>query len=327
MIAAAVALLSAAAVVSAATVDSDSGTDLLGLAGSVANDIVRMRWQYAAIVVVLAGLHYLATAIAARTAAGLPLPLGETVLVQLAAAAANRLTPAGLGGSAVTARYFTRRGLTAPGAVGAVVALAVLGAAADLLVATGLVLGGTWFGLTGSTREIGRLLTHVTHLLGPLRSPWLWAAVAAFGAAALGMWIARHRSGRLQRWVQVWHPVRRLVHRPTALATLLVASGCTTLVLGFAFVVTTQVVPGPQPVGGLGALLIGFMLGSAAGTAVPVPAGLGSTEAALIAVLISVKVPAAHAVEEVLIFRLLTFWMPALVGILTTRALYRRHAL
>jgi uncharacterized membrane protein YbhN (UPF0104 family) len=69
------------------------------------------------------------------------------------------------------------------------------------------------------------------------------------------------------------------------------------------------------------------MLGSAAGSAVPVPAGLGSTEAALIAVLISVHVPAPHAVEEVLIFRLLTFWTPAAVGILATHTLRRRRAI
>ncbi|HET9117473.1 MAG TPA: lysylphosphatidylglycerol synthase domain-containing protein, partial [Pseudonocardiaceae bacterium] len=75
------------------------------------------------------------------------------------------------------------------------------------------------------------------------------------------------------------------------------------------------------------ALLIAFMLGAAAGSAVPVPAGLGSTEAALIAVLISVHIPAQHAVEEVLIFRLLTFWAPAAVGILATRVLYRSRAL
>jgi uncharacterized membrane protein YbhN (UPF0104 family) len=320
-------LLAVAAAISAATVDGDSGRDLLKLAGSTARDIGRLRWQYTAVVVVLASLHYLATAIAARAAAGVPLPLGETLLVQLAAAAANRLTPAGLGGSAVTARYLTRRGLEMPAALGAVTALAVLGALADLLVLTALVLLGSVFGLRGSAHEVGLLTAHITHLLGPLRSPWLWTVVALVGMAALGIWTSRHRSARGARWLEVLRPIRRLARRPGALATLILASGCTTLVLGVAFVATTAMVPGPQPVSGLGALLVAFMLGAAAGSAVPLPAGLGSTEAALIAVLISVQVPAAHAVEEVLIFRLLTFWAPAAVGILATRNLSRRHAL
>ena len=122
-------------------------------------------------------------------------------------------------------------------------------------------------------------------------------------------------------------PVAELRRHPRRLATLIGASGCTTLILGIAFIATTAMVPGPSPQVGLGALFIAFMLGSAAGTAVPVPAGLGSTEAALTAVLISVHVPAANAVEEVLIFRLLTFWVPAAVGILAMRYLYRRQAI
>ena len=69
------------------------------------------------------------------------------------------------------------------------------------------------------------------------------------------------------------------------------------------------------------------MIGAAAGTAVPVPAGLGSTEAALIGVLMTAHVPAANAVRQVLIFRLITFWAPAIVGVLASRYLYRRRAI
>jgi uncharacterized membrane protein YbhN (UPF0104 family) len=60
---------------------------------------------------------------------------------------------------------------------------------------------------------------------------------------------------------------------------------------------------------------------------VPLPAGLGGSEAAYVAVLISVQVPAAHAVEEVLLFRVLTFWAPAAIGVVATRYLYRRKAI
>jgi uncharacterized membrane protein YbhN (UPF0104 family) len=38
-------------------------------------------------------------------------------------------------------------------------------------------------------------------------------------------------------------------------------------------------------------------------------------------------VPAGHAIQEVLIFRVLTFWLPAIVGVLATRRLNRRHAI
>jgi uncharacterized membrane protein YbhN (UPF0104 family) len=286
-----------------------------------------MRWQYICVVLALAALHYVATAVAARSAAGIPLPLGETLLVQLAAAAANRLTPAGIGAAAVTVRYFTRRGLRLPAALGAVAALSVLGAVADLIVLSILVLGGRWLGLSGGPQETKLLAAHVAHLVAPLGSPWLWSAAIAVATGLALIWVRSGRAGHTCRWSQFWTPIGRLLRRPASLATLLIASGATTLVLGFAFIASTAMIPGPQPHASLGALLTGFMIGAAAGSAVPVPAGLGSTETALVAILIEVQVPASHAVAEVLIFRVLTFWLPAALGVLATRRLNRRRAL
>lgn len=319
-------LVVAAAAASAVSVDGDSGTDLLGLARSVGVDLLRLRWQFVAIVFVLAGLHYVATAIAARAASGIRLPFGQTLLVQLAASAMNRLTPAGLGGSAVTGRYFTRRGLSVPSAVGALATLALLGALADLAVLTGLVLIGRWLGANGAPHELAALARKVTAIAAPLRSPWTWLGIAVAVVAVATVRISRQPTGH-RLWTRFCLPIRHLARHPSTLGLLLLASGSTTLILAFAFVASTTMVPGSHPTVGLGAMLVGFMLGSAAGGAVPVPAGLGSTEAALIGVLVSEHVAAAEAVQVVLIFRLLTFWLPAIVGILATRHLRRNGAL
>ena len=320
------ALLVAAALISAASVDGDSGSDLFGLCRAIGADMLRLRWQYVGLVAGLAGLHYAATAVAARAASGVRLAFGEVLLVQLAASAANRLTPAGLGGSAVTARYYTRRGLDGPSVVGSVAALSVFGALADLGVLASLVLVGHWLGINGGNHELAVLTGKVAGLVAQLRTPWLWLAVGVALLAAVGR-RRRRRAGERPHRATVWRPVGRLARRPSALGVLMAASGSTTLILGFAFVASTAMVPGPQPNAGLGALLVAFMLGSASGSAVPVPAGLGSTEAALIGALATVDVPVANAVQVVLIFRLLTFWLPAVVGILATRRLRRRAAL
>jgi uncharacterized membrane protein YbhN (UPF0104 family) len=312
--------------VSAATVDPDSGQDLLGQSRTVALTLMHLRWQFAAAVVALAGLHFVASAVAARASAGMSLPLGETVLVQLAAAAANRLTPAGLGGMGINARYFTRRGLDAPVALGAVAALSILGALADLLVLAAVVAIGAWLHLGGGAHEVALLTTHVSRILGPARSPWLWFGVCALALVAAA-WTLLRSGRRPTQWRRSLHPLQRLLRQPRALVVLLGASGCTTLILAFAFIATTAMVPGSRPAAPIGALLVAFMLAAAAGSLVPVPAGLGSTEAALIAVLLSVHVPAAHAVTEVLIFRLITFWLPAVVGLFASRHLYRQRAL
>jgi uncharacterized membrane protein YbhN (UPF0104 family) len=325
---AALSVLVVAAVVSAAVLDADSGQDTAALVASTGKLLIGLHEPYLAFVVVLAGAHYLAAAVAARAAAGVPLPFGETVLVQLSASAANRITPAGLGGSALIARYLGRRGaMPTSAAVGAVAALTLLGGIADLLVLTFLVAFGSWVGLSGGTAEFGRLVRHISALLGPLRSPWLWAVLAVIMASGLALWLSTQRE-RLRSWAAGFvAPARVLAQRPRSLLTLLVASGSTTLILAFAFAATTSMVPGHRPSASLGALIIAFMLGSAAGNAVPMPAGLGATEAALAAVLITARVPPAQAVDEVLIFRTITFWMPAALGLLITGHLHRRHAL
>ena len=318
-----VVLLLGAVALSAVNVDSDLDQDFRRVLGRVGHDLIRLRWQYAAIVVFLAGLHYVATAIAAQAAAGVPLPAGENILVQLAAAAANRLTPAGVGSSAVNARYFVRRGLDLPAAVGAVAALAVLGAIADFLTLLLVIAFGHLFGLRGAPNEISLLTGKLKHLVGITRSPWLWAGVAA----ALVVAVVLHRRPRKRDWRHFWEPALHLRKRPLDALRLMVASGSTTLILAFAFVATTSMVPAPRPAEQLGGLIVGFLIASAAGSAVPVPAGLGSTETAMVAVLVAAHVPTGSAVEEVLIFRLITFWLPAVVGVLAARRLRRANAL
>lgn len=70
----AVTALVGAATVSAATVDSDTGSDLLAQSRTLALALARLRWQFTAAVTALAALHYLASAVAA----GIRLSLPET---------------------------------------------------------------------------------------------------------------------------------------------------------------------------------------------------------------------------------------------------------
>ena len=190
-----------------------------------------------------------------------------------------------------------------------------------------ILLAGQWLGLGGGVHELRVLVSQVQQTLGPVRSPWLWVAVGALVAALAVVWFTRHRK-RISEWAAGFvRPTTRLVRRPRSLLALLGASGSTTLILAFAFAACTAMIPGPGPNESMGALIVAFMLGSAAGTAVPVPAGLGATEAALTGVLVAAAVPAPHALEIVLLFRLITFWAPAGVGILTAAALRRRAAI
>jgi uncharacterized membrane protein YbhN (UPF0104 family) len=324
----AVAMLASAAAVAVAAGDHDSGEDLGGAIASTARAAAHLRWQFGIIVVALGATHYLAAAVAARAVAGAYLPFGETFLVQLSAAAANRITPAGLGGAALIARYFVRRGgLAVPAAAGAVTTLTVLGGLADLLVFALLLTVGSWVGLAGGAAELSRLGQHVQAALGPVRSPWLWVVVGLLAMAVTAVWLTRHRAS-VTAWATGFvSPAVRLGRRPGDLLALLVASGSTTLVLAIAFAASVAMVPGRSVSLSAGGLIIAFMLGSAAGNLVPVPAGLGATEAALAAVLVEARLPTAQAIEVVLMFRIITFWAPAVLGVFTASRLRARKAI
>jgi uncharacterized protein (TIRG00374 family) len=57
-----------------------------------------------------------------------------------------------------------------------------------------------------------------------------------------------------------------------------------------------------------------YLAGAAVATAAPTPGGVGATEAALIAGYTVVGVDPSIAFAAVLLFRLMTFWLPILPG-------------
>jgi len=70
-----------------------------------------------------------------------------------------------------------------------------------------------------------------------------------------------------------------------------------------------------------------YLTGSALGSIIPTPGGLGAVEAALTAGLTAAGVPGGVAVSAVLLFRLITFWLPVPLGWAAFNYLERRHDL
>ena len=70
-----------------------------------------------------------------------------------------------------------------------------------------------------------------------------------------------------------------------------------------------------------------YLTGSAIGSIIPTPGGLGAVEAALTAGLTAAGVHGGIAVSSVLLFRLLTFWLPVPVGWVALHYLERQHDL
>ena len=70
-----------------------------------------------------------------------------------------------------------------------------------------------------------------------------------------------------------------------------------------------------------------YLTGSAIGSAVPTPGGLGAVEAALSAGLTAAGMPGISAVSAVLLYRTVTFWLPVPLGWVALTYLQRHEAL
>jgi uncharacterized protein (TIRG00374 family) len=77
----------------------------------------------------------------------------------------------------------------------------------------------------------------------------------------------------------------------------------------------------------IASIAVVYLTGSAIGSVLPTPGGLGGVEAALTAGLTAAGMPGAVAVSSVLLFRLLTFWLPVPFGWAALSFLERKHAL
>jgi len=280
----------------------------------------------------LAVLHYVAAATAVRAAGDLRGRLGETCLVQLAAAAANRLTPVGLGSAAVNVRYLSRRGRAVSEAIGAMGALSLLGGLADLLSTLGVWLADR--GGPTSDSAAGLLGRRVARTVaGFTPSPVLRLVVLVVLLLLAGvLWqVSTRRRASSRRLVDAARTAMSAAlairRRPWAGAILMLASASTTLIMGAAFLVSLSAITGNRATSGATTLLLLFLVSSAAASSVPTPAGVGATEGALVGVLLLAHDSAAHALTSVLLFRLVTFWLPVPFGLLAARRLRRRGLL
>ncbi|MFL6074106.1 MAG: YbhN family protein [Mycobacteriales bacterium] len=289
-------------------------------------------WWLPAIVVAGVLTHAMAalalTAAAHRPAVDRRLRYRDTFLAQFAATAVNRVTPAGVGAMAVNVRYLTRTGATTTEAATAV----GLASTAGFVVHTGAlalvapmlgrgVLGGLAGGLVGGLGEAA-----------DFDGPWpLMAgtgvtAVTAMAASApwwrrWGRWLA----GRFGPYLRSVHSdLTSLLASPARAAML--CGGLVGISLahaaGLAFALAAV---GAST--GFGTVLVVYLTGAAIGSASPTPSGIGPLEAALAAGLAAGGTPGATALAGVLLYRLVTFWLPVVPGGLAFHWLRRAGSL
>ncbi len=226
-----------------------------------------------------------------------PLSYFHTLLIQLAGMFVNRLLPAGIGSISVNYLHLRQSRHNGTQAASVVAANNSLGIIGHMLLLSLLL-------LPLHSNLPGLQLHHINNK----------GVIAAITVVVLTAWTVAYRRYRRQIKRGVNAFLRQFLeyrHRPGQLLLALICSISLTLsnVLSLWFSVLAMHVSLPFI-----AVLIVFSLGIALGAATPTPGGLGGVEAGLVAGLVVYHVDSPAALAVVLVYRLISYWAPLLVG-------------
>ncbi len=265
-------------------------------------------WRWGAVAL---GLSMVTYAGAAMTVVGFvtqKINFFKAVLTQFAVSFTGLVAPTAVGTVALNARFLQRQGVEPAVAVGSVglAQLAMFVSHLLLLVLFG-VLAGTGPQASFSPPQGAVIAVLVVVLI---------ALIGLSVPAGRRLLVARVRplvSQVVPRLVAVFqHPAR--------LATGLGGA----LILNLAYVLCLDA--STRAFGGqlsLPAVAVVYLAGAVVGSAVPTPGGLGGVEAAMSAGLTAAGLNGATAISAVLLYRLVTFWLPIPVGWLSLTGLQR----
>jgi undecaprenyl-diphosphatase len=233
----------------------------------------------------------------------------HTLLVQIAASFTNRLLPAGIGGVALNVQYLRKHGHSLPQAVAVASLNNMLGVVGHVLL------------LCAVAAISPALLTDRLEL--PTLS-YGWLVGVGVGVAAIAALVVfrkiRHYLQTATHEVGLYLSLYR--KRPEKLAVALLYSLLLTTSYVCMFYLCVHSL-GIQL--GLGQVFAVFSVGVVAGTVTPTPGGLVGAEAGLVAGLVAYGVEASPALAAVLLYRLITYWLPLLPGFVTFVAIRRRY--
>jgi len=220
----------------------------------------------------------------------------QTLLVEVAGAFMNRVLPAGLGGLGLNGLYLYKHRHTPAEATVVVSVNNLLGMCAHVLLLIVLCICEPTI---VRTLFVGRNIT----------VPWVWVLILfALVCVVCSLPIVRRRltdfTGHLLLSL-------RKIHIAKVVQALLLATLLTT-------VYTLSLFSAVKSVGinlGLFEVFIVFSFGVLVGTATPTPGGLVGAEAGLLAGLVLYGIPTAQAGAAVLLFRLVSYWLPLVPGL------------
>ncbi len=276
-------------------------------------------WPWLVVCGLASALFFLANALALRAASGLPLRLPTAAGVQLAAAAANRVLPAGLGAIAVNVHYLERQQLTRSAGLSAVAAVKVAVALAHV---AGIVLVAGLVGGRGPDNALGTPIGPITRHVGS------GPALACVAGCLLGcVAVGGHPRVRARLGPPLTAAGRHLLllaRSPRRTAILLASAAGTKIAQIVALASCVWAFNGS---GSMLSIATIYLIGAAVAGAVPTAGNVGALEPALALGLTAAGGEAASMLAAVLVYRLISYWLPVLPGAATLTTLRRRNVL
>ena len=240
------------------------------------------------------------------------LSFSRTLLAQLAGSFVTLVTPAAVGGVALNIRYLQRRKIPAPVAAASVGVSQVMAFVLHILL------------LVVSIAVAGAADKH------PFRPPtWSYFVLAGLVVLA-GVVIAVPAGRRLLRarvqpmLGQILPRLLEVAQQPRKLAEGLGGALLLTVAYILCLAACVQAFHGSAAIAGIAVV---YLTGSALGSIIPTPGGVGAVEAALTAGLVAAGLHGTEAASAVLLFRLLTFWLPVPFGWAALSYLERQGAI
>ncbi|MFC8985782.1 YbhN family protein [Streptomyces sp. NPDC057115] len=277
--------------------------------------IANAQWGWVAAAVLFSAASYFAAALALLGFVPERVPFLRTVAAQVAGSFVKIVAPAAVGGVALNTRFLQRAGVRPGLAVASVGASQLFGLGCHILMllAFGYLTGTEKTpSLSPSRTVIAGLLTVAVLVLVVTSVPFLRKFV-----------LTRVRSlfaGVVPRMLDVLQRPQKLV---TGIGGMLLLTGCFVMCLDASIRAfgdeTTSI--------SIASVAVVFLAGNALGSAAPTPGGVGAVEATLTVGLIAVGLPKEVAAPAVLLYRLLTLWLPVLPGWLAFNHLTRKEAL
>ncbi|MCG7204589.1 lysylphosphatidylglycerol synthase domain-containing protein [Streptomyces arenae] len=273
------------------------------------------QWGWVIAAVAFSALSYAAAAMALLGFVPERVPFVRTVAAQVAGSFVKIVAPAAVGGVALNTRFLQRAGVRPGGAVASVGASQLFGLGCHILMLLSFgYLTGTEKtpSLSPSRTVIAGLLTVAVLVLVVTSVPFLRKFV-----------VTRVRSlfaGVVPRMLDVLQRPQKLV---TGIGGMLLLTACFVMCLDASIRAF-----GDQSTSlSIASVAVVFLAGNALGSAAPTPGGVGAVEATLTVGLIAVGLPKEVAAPAVLLYRLLTLWLPVLPGWLAFNHLTRKGAL